>query len=178
MVDRATNVRALPLSRGSRRNGGIAMSRCYPRASLLIIDDDPALVRLVNKVLESTFAETLSITALTDPLQAARYLEDSICDILLSDISMPDIGGLELLRQAKARNAWTQVIFMTGHSTWLHVSEAMGNGASDYLLKPVDRQQLEKVVGEAVTRMQRWQYALRRSLPTAVGTESATTALR
>ncbi len=140
------------------------MPRSQQTASLLIIDDDAALVRLVQKVLASSFPSSLAITAMTDPREAARYLDESICDILLSDIDMPGITGLDLLQRAKQRNAWTQVIFMTGHSTWSRVSEAMGNGASDYLLKPVDRGELEKVVSEAVVRMQRWQYALRKSL--------------
>lgn len=138
------------------------MLRTPPPASLLIVDDDVSLLRLVQKVLTSSFP-ALTITAMTDPREAARYLDESICDILLSDIDMPGITGLELLQRAKQRNAWTQVIFMTGQSTWSRVSEAMGNGASDYLLKPVDRSELEKVISEAIVRIQRWQYALRKS---------------
>lgn len=149
------------------------MSRVATIASLLVVDDDPALVRLVEKVLRGKFADVLKIHALTDPVEASRFLDDSICDILLSDIDMPHITGLELLRRAKARNAWTQVIFMTGHSTWRRVSEAMGSGASDYLLKPVDRAELEKVVEESMVRIQRWQYALSRSMTTREPFETA-----
>ena len=139
------------------------MLRSTPQASLLMVDDDPSIVHLVRRMLQTTFRESLAITSTTDPQQAARFLDESVWDILLTDIDMPHLSGIDLLQRAKRRNAWTQVVFMTGHSTWAHVSEAMGNGASDYLLKPVDRNDLETVLRDAIVRMQRWQYALSKS---------------
>jgi DNA-binding response OmpR family regulator len=73
---------------------------------------------------------------------------------------MPQIDGIELLRFAKSRNALTQVLFLTGHSTQDTLLGALEFGATDYLLKPIDREQLVARLQEAQSRKRRWQQAL------------------
>lgn len=128
--------------------------------NLLIVDDDPAIVRLVSSFLKSDMPDDIEIHKTSSPTEARDWLDQHSCDILLSDIEMPGLTGLDMLRFAKQRNAWTQVIFMTAHSTWDHISEAIENGACDYLLKPIDRDDLSGVVSDVRSRMIRWQSAL------------------
>ncbi|MGC4004240.1 MAG: response regulator [Pirellulales bacterium] len=74
---------------------------------------------------------------------------------------MPELDGIELLASAKKRNAWTQAIFLTAHSSWARIADAIEHGASDYLTKPLDVGNLLALLGETIKRMERWENALR-----------------
>lgn len=137
------------------------------KLNLLLLDDDASIVRLVEKYLQAGLTADIELHAMSDPEQARQWIEQHCCDILLSDIEMPGIDGLEMLRFAKQRNAWTQVIFMTGHSTWDRIAEAIENGATDYLLKPINREELIDVVSQQCARLTRWQQALSGTLKAA-----------
>lgn len=138
------------------------------KLSLLVVDDAPTIVTLVSKMLQASLGDVLEVTALSDPGEAKKFLDSYCCDIVLSDIEMPETSGLEILRLAKSRNAWTQVVFMTAHSSWDYLAEAIENGATDYLLKPIDRSELVSVVSQCASRVTRWQRALRGSLRAVV----------
>ena len=86
--------------------------------NLVIVDDDPSIVRVVEKHLERASLERVAIHSMTNPAVARAWIDKNRCDILLSDVEMPGIGGLAMLKFAKQRNSWTQVIFMTANSTW------------------------------------------------------------
>lgn len=83
-------------------------------------------------------------------------------------MEMPGVHGIEMLKRARKYNTWTRVIFMTAHSTWDRIGEAIEHGAADYLLKPVDHDQLISVVQQERERLERWQGAVRGSLRLAV----------
>jgi DNA-binding NtrC family response regulator len=140
------------------------MTTPTPKLNILLVDDDPAIVRLVSQVLQSHFGDRISLAGQTDSNAAIVWLDNNCCDLLLSDISMPGIDGLELLKLAKRRNAWTQVIFLTGHSTWERIDQAIESGASDYLLKPIDRRELIQLVEQTAARCARWRSAVAETL--------------
>ena len=127
---------------------------------LLLVDDDPSMVRLLTKVIERQFDGEIELTSLTDPKEARKRIEEQAVDILVTDLEMPGVNGLELLRCAKRRNACTQVLFITGHSTLDALTDALELGATDYLLKPLDQVQVVKLVGDAQERLLRWRDAL------------------
>ncbi|MEX0793389.1 MAG: response regulator [Pirellulaceae bacterium] len=127
----------------------------------MIVDDDPSIVRLLTKVLHDAFQGELTLHSFSDSVQALEWLDHNFCDILISDIEMPAADGMTMLQRAKARNAWTQVIFLTGHSSWDRVTQAIENGASDFLLKPLDRKEIVHIVRQEIARFGRWQMALR-----------------
>lgn len=130
------------------------------RVSLLIVDDDPSMVRLLTKILETSFQNELSLESVTDPEEARRRIDRGGVDILLTDLEMPGLDGLDLLRIAKGRSIATQVLFLTGKSSHHALLEALEHGASDYLLKPVRHEALVERVAEARSRRLRWQMAL------------------
>jgi YesN/AraC family two-component response regulator len=140
------------------------MTNPAPKLNVLLVDDDPAIVRLVSQVLQTHFADRISLAGQTDSNSAMVWLDHNCCDLLLSDISMPGIDGLELLKVAKRRNAWTQVIFLTAHSTWERIDQAIESGASDYLLKPIDRRELIMLVEQVAARCARWRSAVAETL--------------
>ena len=132
--------------------------------NLLIVDDDESIVRLFGTIIEKAFGEEISVETLIDPVEATAYLEQGGVDILLTDLDMPDITGLDLLRSAKRRNDTTQVLFVTGKSSGDALLEALEGGATDYLLKPVDHELLVELVGQAHLRHRRWRHALLETL--------------
>ncbi|MCP4170782.1 MAG: response regulator [Fuerstiella sp.] len=127
---------------------------------LLLVDDDPNMIRLLTSVISCTADVDFDVESLTDPVCARNRIEEGGVDILVTDLEMPAVNGLELLRCAKRRNAATQVLFMTGHSTQEALLSALEHGASDYLLKPVNQLELLSLLRHAYERQQRWKKAL------------------
>jgi DNA-binding NtrC family response regulator len=127
---------------------------------LLLIDDDGSMVRFLSEVIRAGLGDQIVLEPLTDPETARQRIDHGGVDILLTDLEMPGVDGLSLLRTAKQRNAFTQVLFLTGHSTQDALLDALELGATDYLLKPVDREQLLNIVGQAHGRGTRWRQAL------------------
>lgn len=129
-------------------------------ATLLIVDDDASMTRLLRKIIADAFGETLSIQALSDPSAARDCIEAGGVDLLLTDLDMPELNGLELLRIAKHRSIATQVLFLTGKSSREALLQALELGACDYLLKPVRKDALIDRITEAESRRRRWRTAL------------------
>ena len=138
------------------------------RLRVLIVDDDPCVTELVEEYLKADFGDDFRVLALNDACRAMEWLEHHGCDLLISDIEMPGCDGLEMLRFAKQRNPWIPVIFMTAHSTWDRIAEAVETGASDYLLKPIDRRELLQVVTHERARLTRWRHAVMGTLHMAM----------
>lgn len=139
------------------------------RSSVVIVDDEPAVARVAEKVLKDHFGDGLEIFSTTDSQDALSRISRRRCDILLSDITMPGLDGMEMLNSARQYNTWTRVIFMTGHSTWDRLAEAIENGAADYLVKPLNHEQLIRVVSEERARLNRWHGAVRGALQVSAG---------
>ena len=127
---------------------------------LLLVDDDQSMVRLLDKIIQRHFQEDMELTCLSDPKEARQCIEGQLFDILITDLEMPGVNGLELLRCVKRRNPCSQVLLMTGHSTLDALTDALELGATDYLLKPLDQTQLVKLVEDAQERLLRWREAL------------------
>ena len=79
----------------------------------------------------------------------SRCLESSTYEIVITDLQMPDVGGLEVLAKSRELQPDAEVILVTGHGTIESAVEAMQRGAFNYLLKPLDLKQLRAVVENA-----------------------------
>lgn len=139
------------------------------KITVVLVDDEPVVVRVAKSILERQFSDQLDIYHTTDAKDARDHISKHRCDILISDIEMPDVSGLDMLKAARKYNTWARVIFLTGHSTWERIAESIENGAADYLLKPLDHDELLQVVQQECDRLKRWHGAIRSSLkPAAV----------
>lgn len=136
---------------------------------LLLVDDDPSMVRLLNRIIERKFKDDIELTCLSDPAEARGQIGRQLFDILITDLEMPGVSGLELLRCVKRRNPCTQVLLMTGHSTLDALNDALELGATDYLLKPLDQGLLIKLIEDAQERLLRWREALAGTLSVVSG---------
>ncbi|MBC7601240.1 MAG: response regulator [Ramlibacter sp.] len=100
---------------------------------LLIVDDEEANMRALCETIAACGYET---TGALGGAHALAMLEASKFDLLLTDLRMPDIDGLELLRLATQRDPSLVAILMTGHGSIANAVEAMQAGALDYIIKP------------------------------------------
>ena len=103
--------------------------------TILVADDEPAMMqmmvrRLVRQGYEPDQAE--------DGRAALECIEKKKYDLIVTDIYMPGVTGLELLRQAKEADSQTQVIVVTAGATLENAIEALNDGAFAYLMKPFD----------------------------------------
>ena len=117
------------------------------RATVLVVEDDLAMRHMIQEVLAPAEADVVEV----DSSQGAlAYLENHDVAVVVTDLRMPRVGGLEVLRFAKKRNALTQVILLTGHATVESAVEALKSGAYDYLRKPFEPDDLRRIVDRAL----------------------------
>ncbi len=120
-----------------------------PVATLLVADDDPG----VRESLERTLArEGYNVVLAPDGQAALDRLQAGGIDLVLSDLKMPGMTGLELLPRAKAVAPEVDFIMLTAFGTVEEAVKAMKDGAADFLTKPFQRAQLIKVVRQALER--------------------------
>jgi two-component system response regulator AtoC len=116
---------------------------------LLIADDDKNL----REVISTELSHKGYLTASADSgIQAMTLLERDEYDVLLLDLSMPGLGGIDVLRKIKTAEIPTEVIILTGNATVSTAVEAMKLGACDYLTKPFRIDELKVVVDRAFER--------------------------
>lgn len=107
---------------------------------VLIVEDDATLCKLLTRSIEGEF----STVSFTSPASALAYLSTSYADVIVSDIRMPGMTGLQLLQHVQQEHPETRVILITGFGTIEESVSAMKAGAHDYILKPVDVDILRK----------------------------------
>jgi DNA-binding NtrC family response regulator len=116
------------------------------RARILIVEDDAAFAEMLRTVLVK---DDYEVRAACDGLQALEMLQEPP-DLVLTDLVMPRLGGLDLLKQIKERPDAPDVIVMTSYGTIDSAVEAMRLGASDYLAKPFSPDELKIHVERAL----------------------------
>jgi DNA-binding NtrC family response regulator len=122
--------------------------------NLLHVDDDPDMLRLVACKLRP---RGFQVHSLDDPRQAQRELLSHDCRVVLLDVDMPTINGLELLRQIKRHDGGIQVILLTGLLSTNTVLESMRMGAEACLFKPIhDFDELYEVLDATCAKVGRW----------------------
>jgi two-component system response regulator HydG len=117
-----------------------------PPIQVLVVDNDPAHAEAMADSLRSV---GFACTVATGGREAISLLESSTFEIVVSDLKMPDVGGLEVLAKCKELQPDAELILVTGHGTVESAVEAMQRGAFNYLLKPLDLKQLRAVVENA-----------------------------
>ncbi|HYB41012.1 MAG TPA: sigma-54 dependent transcriptional regulator [Candidatus Methylomirabilis sp.] len=120
-----------------------------PLATLLVADDDPAVRESLQRALTR---EGYGVVLASDGQSALERLQAGGIDLVLSDLKMPGLSGLELLPKAKAVAPEVDFIMLTAFGTVEEAVRAMKDGATDFLTKPFQRAQLVKAVRQALER--------------------------
>jgi two-component system chemotaxis response regulator CheY len=117
---------------------------------VLIVDDSAAIRKILQRVLRQTEIPIGSVYEASDGLEALEALRRQAIGLVLSDINMPNMDGLEFLTVMRAEQAWQAipVLMVSTEGTQAKVLEAVERGASGYVRKPFTADQIkEKLVG-------------------------------
>ncbi len=115
--------------------------------TVLVVDDERCIRVSLRAFLVAT---DYAVEVAPDAEHALHLLKDHEFDVIVSDIAMPRISGIELLKSIREASPFSQVIIMTGEPTVDTAAEALRSGALDYLTKPVNRSAILRAVGNAV----------------------------
>jgi DNA-binding NtrC family response regulator len=116
------------------------------RGSLLVVDDEPAIVRLFRTLL---CAEGYTVEVATNGRQAVAHLDQQTFDTIISDIAMPQLDGIGLLRAVRERDLDVPVVLMSGNPSVETAAAAVEYGALRYLCKPIETEELLAVIERA-----------------------------
>src|SRR5204862_1254965 len=128
------------------RRGGAGVSR------VLVIDDEDVIRGLVVEILEAVGHE---VTDARSAEAALALLETADFDLVVSDVVMPGLSGLELLERVRARRASLPVVLVTGAGTYDTLSQALTRGAAGLVPKPFAHAALQAAVEDALERAAR-----------------------
>jgi two-component system response regulator HydG len=121
--------------------------------SILLVDDDP---RILTSLSQALTGDSLEVRTAPSAEKALTELAARAADVVLTDLKMPGMDGLELLQLIRARAPSTDVVIMTAHEDLPTVAAAMREGAMDFLIKPLDlhrlRRLLERIFEDRRTR--------------------------
>ncbi|WP_276353789.1 response regulator transcription factor [Cohnella caldifontis] len=119
----------------------------------LIVDDEAHIRRTIRKI---GLWEQLGVEVIgeaSDGLQAFQMISEYRPDIVLLDMRMPGMDGLELLKQLERFELSSNIIIVSGHDDYVYMHQAIRFGAKDYILKPIDREAFNASLGRVVSRL-------------------------
>jgi two-component system CitB family response regulator/CitB family two-component system response regulator MalR len=123
---------------------------------ILLVDDDTMILKLIKRHLRGHFGRDLKVESTVNPGEALSINAHGGFDICITDLDMPAYNGFNLLKTIKATNVLTEVIILTGYPSSNAIKSAFAMGANDYLVKPVQEEELIRTVSFYVERIQRF----------------------
>jgi len=122
---------------------------------LLIVDDEPDMLKLLGMIIrDKTPYETITTN---NPVEALDLVKKGGYDLLITDLKMPGLDGVEMLEAVKRLDADIPVIIMTAYGTVETAEEALSKGAFDFISKPFRKEQILFTIDKALKwlRLQR-----------------------
>ena len=130
------------------------------RVKILAVDDEKDITDLIVRYF--TF-KGYDIIGINDPSKALQMIEEQNFQIIISDIVMPGMDGLEFLRKIKEYNGGIQVVMITGYVTMHNILTAMRLGAETIFFKPLqDLEKLESTINSCIEKIAMWQEILKK----------------
>ncbi len=125
---------------------------------ILIVDDEEDIVGTLKKHLK---LDGYTVDTAQSAVEAFEKVKKDKYHVVLTDIVMPEMDGIELLREIKSYDALTQVIMMTGYSTMDKTLSSLEFGANDYILKPFKSvEQVMEIIDYSIKKLERWRESI------------------
>jgi two-component system response regulator HydG len=118
-------------------------------ATVLVVDDEPGIVDSLQKILER---EQLRVLTAGSGGEALDIVRREGVSVLITDLMMPGMSGIDLLKASRSVSPETETVLMTAYGTVENAVEAMKQGAYDFVTKPIKRAHLLRVVGKALEK--------------------------
>ena len=119
------------------------------RERILVVDDEPSVLSICRDFLET---RGFDVAAASSADEAIRNFEAGKFQLVITDINMPRMSGVDLMRWIKSREPEIPIIILTGYGTYGLMHEALRSGVSDFLDKPFNLETLEKSIGQALEK--------------------------
>jgi DNA-binding NtrC family response regulator len=116
---------------------------------VLLVDDEEEFVETLGQRLE---VRDFDVTTALNGADALQTIEDKEIDLIILDVQMPGVDGVEVLRKIKERKPLIEVIMLTGHATVETAIDGMKLGAFDFLIKPTETEELVEKINRAFSR--------------------------
>ena len=129
----------------------VGTTQTLPASKILVVDDDASVREAVKAILNKNY----DIATASNALQAYRYLSENKVALVLLDIKMPKICGVEALKEIKNNHPETVVVMMTAYALDDTVKKAMSLGASGFIMKPFDVYELRNFVDGILSRIRK-----------------------
>jgi YesN/AraC family two-component response regulator len=126
-------------------------TRRGPNIRILIVDDDKVVADVLRDLISENGERTVEVCY--DGLSAIETIQENFYDLLVVDLIMPRVGGLDLLKYAKKVNPDTIVVIITGYASLETAIMAIKEGAYDYIRKPCNLEEIRIVVKNAIERI-------------------------
>ncbi|MCC6738283.1 MAG: sigma-54-dependent Fis family transcriptional regulator [Planctomycetia bacterium] len=117
---------------------------------ILVVDDSPDTLEVIRRNLSAVDYDVVTVSGVAEALRA---LDSTRVDIVITDLRMPKVSGLDLVRHVRENRGDVQIIMITGYASVPGAVEAMRTGAHEYLAKPFTDAELLAAVGRAVDRL-------------------------
>ena len=118
-------------------------------ATVLVIDDEESVATTIEAILKM---DGHDVTAVTNGADAIRLLNERRYDVVLTDLRLADMDGIDVLREVQRTSPETASIMLTGYASLESAVAALRSGAYDYLMKPSDVEELRATVNRAIER--------------------------
>ncbi|MGE5839654.1 MAG: response regulator [Deltaproteobacteria bacterium] len=118
---------------------------------IMLVDDEVGFLSTTKKLLER---KGLQVTTAASGHEALEKLEGESIQVMILDVKMPGMDGVAVLKAVKSRYPLVQVVMLTGHGTVESALEGLRSGATDYLMKPID---IDELIAKAEEAFVRWQ---------------------
>jgi len=125
---------------------------------ILAVDDEAEITESIKRHLRFLGYE---VETASSGAEALERLQEKNFHVVVTDLVMPEMNGIELLKQIRADHPMTQVIAITGYVTLGKALACLRHGAEALVLKPLDMTALEKAVLDASAKIQNWMYVLK-----------------
>jgi len=103
---------------------------------IFFLDDQPAICEVIRETLEDS---NFKVSCFSNPIECLALLSSKKCDLLITDLKMPEKDGFELLKDVKHMAPWIPVLMITGYGNIPTAVKAMKAGAADFIEKPVGK---------------------------------------
>ncbi len=120
--------------------------------NIIVVDDESIVLSLIRDALED---DEYQLDTALSAAEALKIIEEKKIDLIISDIRMPKMNGIELVKRTRQTHPDVAVIFMTGYANLNSAKDAIKQGASDYILKPFELTEMRQAVTKAVDRIKR-----------------------
>ena len=120
------------------------------KTKILLLDDEPIVLKRLKPALEKAGYE---VEAFSRSLEASNRIKEKEFDIVITDLKMEGLDGMEFLTQVKSRSPATEVIVITGFATMETAKESFKKGVFDFLAKPFKLGEIQEVVTKAESKV-------------------------